>query len=444
MARRLGPVLACLLGCGDNRPPPEPDLVGDLAVESVATVSADKVLAIAIAGIDVRTFIVARATTQGADFCQNCLDPKPTDCAATCRRAVLEVTRHRTNGTAEPSGRFHEAFPLTADHDVGALDVIALDDTHAGVAWLECDNATCGPALPRRSCTARYAVVDLLTGRGGPVATLYQGWHGDLQLAFDPRTRRLLALVGEPLASGAGIRAAIYDEQAATQLAPWESYGGRAAAAPAATAGAGGFVIVADDPVPAARGSVEPCTEACDCPPTGVPSLATGGLYAFRPDVDRPAERIAPGRNGDMYRAREAIAAIDAGGRVAVASSQSKDGSAELFEPAAGGWVRRHASRAPSPLWLGALGDEAHLAWIGSEPDPARPDVQHLVGGAVLIGQFEQRGELRALDGGRVRRAAPVAADSGVTTTFLLRDVLTPGGDAASQHFEVLAIHAIW
>src|SRR5689334_15168330 len=169
MARRLGPILACLLGCGDNQRPAEDDLVGDLAVESVATVSAEKVLAIAIAGIDVRTFIVACATTQGADFCPNCLDPKQTDCAATCRRAVLEVTRHRTNGTAEPAGRFHEAFPVTAEHDVGALDVIALDDTHAGVAWLECDNATCGPALPKRSCTARYAVVDLLTGRRGPV-----------------------------------------------------------------------------------------------------------------------------------------------------------------------------------------------------------------------------------------------------------------------------------
>jgi len=444
MARRLGPVLACLLGCGDNQRPAEDDLVGDISVESVATVSAEKVLAIAIAGIDVRTFIVARATTQGADFCPNCLDPKQTDCAATCRRAVLEVTRHRTNGTAEPSGRFHEAFPVTAEHDVGALDVIALDDTHAGVAWLECDNATCGPALPKRSCTARYAVVDLLTGRRGPVATLYQGWHGDLQLAFDPRTRRLLALVGKPHASGAGIRAAIYDEQGTTQLAPWESYGGRAAAAPAATATAGGFVIVADDPVPAARGSVEPCTEACDCPPTGVPSLAAGGLYAFRPDVDRPSERIWPGRAGDMYRAREAIAAIDAGGRVVVASSQ-KDGLAELFEPADGGWARRYVSPAPSPLWLGALGDDTHLAWIGSEPDPERPAVQHLVAGAVLIGQPEQRGELRELDGGRVRRAAPVSAGDSVTTTFLLRDVATPAGsDAASQRFEVLALHAIW
>src|SRR5690242_12108920 len=212
MARRFGPVLACLLGCGDDPPTAPLDLVGDLAAESVATVPSDKVRAAAIAGIDARTFLVARAIGQGADFCPECLEPEPTDCAATCRRAVLEVTRFRTGGASDPPSRFHEVFPQTAAHDIGGIEVVALDETHAGVAWLECDNATCGPSLPRQSCTARYTKVDLLTGRSGAIATLYEDWYGELQLAFQPRTRQLLAVVGKQIPSGAGVRAAIYDE----------------------------------------------------------------------------------------------------------------------------------------------------------------------------------------------------------------------------------------
>ena len=446
MERRLGLVLACLLGCGDDRPAPVPDLVGDLSVESVAAVSSSRVRAISIAGVDVRTFMVARATTQGADFCPECLGPDPTDCAATCRRAVLEVTRYRTSGASDPPGRFYEAFPETADHDVDAIDVVALDDTHAGVAWLECDDATCSAAAPRRSCTARYTTVDLLTSRRGPIQTLYQGWYGDLQLAFDPGARRLLALIGKPLGAGVGVRAAIYDEQGAALLAPWQAYGGAAASAPVATAGPGGFLIAADDPAPDVPAPSEPCVDACDCGSQPASDPVTGGLYAFRPGIgiDHPAERISPGRGADgAYLPRQAIAAIDAGGRVVVASSQPEDGAAELFEPEVGGWTRRHVSQAPAPMWLGALGDATHLAWIGCDrsDDPAAP--QHLVAG-VVAGDLEQRGEIAELAPGVVLRAAPVRSGDDVTTTFLLRGVSASGPGAPPASFEVLAVRASW
>lgn len=447
MEWRIGLVVAGLLGCGDDRPAPVPDLVGDLSVESVADVSSSRVRAISIAGIDVRTFMIARATTQGADFCAECLGSDPTDCAATCRRAVLEVTRYRTSGASDPPGRFYEAFPETAEHDVDAIDVVALDDTHAGVAWLECDGATCGASAPRRSCTARYTTVDLLTSRRGPIQTLYQGWYGDLQLAFDPRARRLLALVGKPPGAGVGVRAAIYDEQGAALLAPWQAYGGAAAGAPVATAGVDGFLIAADDPAPGVAAPSEPCADACDCGSQTDSDPVTGGLYAFRPGpgIDRPAERISPGRGADgAYVPREAIAAIDAGGRVVVASSQPEDGAAELFEPAVGGWTRRHSSQPPAPLWLGALGDATHLAWIGSDRggDPGAP--QHLVAG-VVAGDLEQRGQIAELASGAVLRAAPVRTGDDVTTTFLLRGVAASGDPGAPpERFEVLAVRASW
>ncbi len=439
------PVLAWLLGCGDNQTPPPVDLVGDLVVEQVAAVPSDDVVAAAIAGIDADRLLVASATIQGGSFCQDCLEPVPTSCGAICRRAVLEVTRHRAGGAPDLSARFHEVFPRTKDHEVGALDLVALGEMRAGVAWLECDHAPCGASLPRRSCTARYTTVDLSTGRAGPIETLYQGWYGDLRIAFDPRTRRLLALVGKQARSGVGVRAAIFDEQGATQLAPWASYGGADARAPSATASAGGFVIVADDPAPATPGPAEPCADACECASPGLAGQPTGGLYAFWPGVARPAERIAPGRSLDgAYTAREAIAAIEAGGRVIVASSQASTGLAELFEPAIGGWLRRHSSRAPVPQWLGALGDQARLAWLGSEPDAEQPDEQRLVTGVVLIGQLQQRGELAELAPGRVLQVAPVAAAGAVRTTFLLQAVSAPGGGATPERFEVLAARAIW
>jgi hypothetical protein len=240
------------------------------------------------------------------------------------------------------------------------------------------------------------------------------------------------------------VRAAIYDELAGTLLSPWQPYGGASARAPVVTASPGGFVIAADDPAPMRPPLAEPCAEACDCPASASPDLVTGGLWAYRPGLDRPAERITPGRGIDgTYRPREAIAAIEAGGRAVIASSQAPHRSAELFEPVLGGWLRRHVSSAPVPTWLGALGDTDHLVWLGTEPDVEVPTEQHLVAGAVLIDLAEQRGELMALDLGSVLQVAPVAAANAVTTVYLLRGV-SPSGSEPWARFEVLQVHADW
>jgi hypothetical protein len=444
MVWRLGLVLACLLGCGDNETPPPVDLIGDLWVEQVAEVPADRVLAVAIAPDGARGLVIARATTQGADFCADCLDPDSTDCGATCRRAVLDVTHQPGGDAAALSHRFLQVFPETRDHDVTALDLVAIGEAQVGLAWLECDRAPCGAAQPKQRCTARYTIVDLLTGRPGAARTLYQGWYGDLQLAFDLRTERLLAVVGTQGASGTGVHAAIFDASGTTPIAPWRSYGGPGARAPAATASADGFLIVADAPAPDEPGPMEPCVEACDCPEPGTSALATGGLYAFSPGTGRAADRISPGRSPDgVYSPREAIAAIDAGGRVIVAGSHASGSTAELFEPVVGGWLRRHTSRAPTPLWLGALGDASRLGWIGSEPVAGSPAKQRLVAGLVLIGQLEQRGELAELDRGAVIQVAPVRAAGPVRPPFRLRAVRAADG-TTPQRSAVLAGRPEW
>lgn len=425
------------------------NLVGDLSVEMVATLPADDVLGIAIAGLDERSLVVATAETRGFDFCPACLDPDSTDCAATCRRAVIDVTMLDTVGTAFPPDRVIEVFPRSPAHDVTAIDIVALDDTHAGVAWLDCDHSTCGPGTEKQSCTAGYRTIDLLTGNTGPVSVLYQGWYGDLQLAFDRRARRLLALLGSKAATGVGVYASIYNELGTAQHMPWTPQGGAFARAPVATASSTGFVIVAEDPAPTQAAPPEPCAEACDCQGASAPDLAAGGLYVFRPGGVYRTERISPGRGGDgAYRPREVIAAIDVGGRVVVASSQSTNKSAELFEPEDGddgGWQRRHVSKAPMPTWLGALGDYDHLAWIGSEDVPAKPTRQQLVAGVVLKDPpVEQRGDLLEIDLGEVLQAAPVTISNAVTTTYLLRGVSTPGAGPRWTRFEVLEVSAAW
>ena len=452
MARRLGLVVACAacaacaLGCGDNIPPPSFELIGELSVERVATVSADDALGIALAPLDEGAFVIARADSRGGTFCPGCVDLEPAQCPAICRRAVIEVAVHGTSGTVEPSHRVADVFPATDQHAVRAIDLVVLDRMHVGVAWLDCDHAACAPMLAKQSCTAFYATVDLGSGSIGPIATLYEDRYGDLQLAFDPRARRLLAVVGTQHASSTGVRAAIYDETAATQLAPWKAFGGTSARAPAVTVTAGGFLIVADDPAPGRPTPPEPCAESCECLSAAPPELPTGGLYAFRPGLDLSAERIAPGRGIDgLYGAREAIAVVDAGSRVMVASSQARDRAAELFEPAIGGWLRRYGSRAPVPSWVGALADRNHLVWLGTEPVDDGNPAQRLVAG-VFTDDAEERGLVSELDAGEVLEAAPVITETGATRTFLLRGVLAPGGPAAPgwDRFEVLQVRADW
>lgn len=445
MARRLGLVVACVLacpsGCGDNQRPPTLDLIATLSVERVSTLSADDVLATAIASLGDGAFVIARADSRGGEFCQTC---PPSGCPATCRRAVIGVSVHGSSGAPEPVRPVTTVRPATPEHAIDAVDVVVLDRTHVGIAWLDCDGASCAPGLAKQRCTAQYTTFDLVNGHVTPVQTLFEDRFGELSLTYDPRARRLLAVTGTRRPSGAGVRAAIYDETAAMQLAPWQPFGGASARAPAAVTTAGGFLVVAEDPAPGRAPAQDPCTEACECMAAAPPELAAGGLFAFRPGLDLPAVRIAPGRGLDgLYTPREANATIDVGGQPAVASTQASERSAELFEPAVGGWLRRQSTRAPAAAWVGVLGDGDHLAWLGFEPtDAAAAD--RLVAG-VVVEDDEQRGTVGEIAHGAVLDAAPIVAEDEVTRTFVLRGLLAPGADPpAWTGFEVLQVRADW
>lgn len=454
MARRLGlVVVTCILGCGDNHTLPPLGLVAELSAERVAALSSDDTLDIAIAPLTDTAFAIARADTRGGTFCPQCVGIDPSQCPAICRRSLIEVAVHGTTAGAQPARRVAEVFPTTAQRSVDAVALVVLDRMRVGVAWLDCDSTPCSPQRPKQSCTASYTTVQLDSGVVGGIETLYENRHGELQLAFDPRSRRLLALVGTQRPSGVGVRAAIFDDTADKQLVPWTPFGGASARAPAVAATPGGFLIVADDPAPSRAPSTEPCAESCDCMSAAPPELATGGLFAFWPGLELPTTRIAPGRGSDgAYSAREAVAAIDNGGRALVAASQAIDRSEELFEPAIGGWLRRHVSQSPSVAgWVGALGDGDHVAWLGIEPATDGAPPTNLVA-SVVTDDAEERAVVSALAPGSVLGAAPVVTETGATQTFLLRGLLAPGvpepapgaRPSVFEQFEVLAVRAAW
>lgn len=459
MAWRFGLVLTLLAACAEGGS--QRDLVSALTVEPVANIVSSGVRLVSMAGLDAQTFVVARAMEQGADFCSQCVDPNALGCAAICQRTLIDVTRYSAGVAADPVV-VHEVFPLLQSYSVDALDVVALDETHVGVGWLECDHAICGESTERGSCTARYAVVELpdeqpaalRVGRDAPaVATLYNDLYGDLQLAFNPGTRQLLAVLGKQKASGVGVRAAIFDESGAKKLWEWQAYGGAAASAPVPVAEDGGFLIAADDPAPSVPAAAVPCANACDCAPPSVAEQSAGGLYALRPGLDEPPERIAARRTVSADGQPPAIAAVAAAGRVhvIVASTQPGDGDAVVFEPADTGWKPRYAAPAPAPTstptpaprWLGALADETHLAWIGFDGSDDPAEQRRLVAG-VVADQLAQRGEIAEVAPGRMIRVAPVSDGDGVKSTYLLRGVQAVVGGASVPRYEVLAVHAQW
>ncbi|MBP6630073.1 MAG: hypothetical protein KA297_11635 [Kofleriaceae bacterium] len=404
----------------------------------------------AIAALDERRLAIARLDQAGDAFCPDCVGLSPDECPAQCDRtsvsvAVLDVAT-RAWDTAHPVA---VEFPASFDHDVGQVEVVALDDDRVGVGWLACDNGACGGAFAKRSCAARYTTIDLSSGVVGPVQTLYADRFGDLHLAFDPELRALLAVTGSSLAVSAGLYRAIFDETGAAVRSPWAPLGSPAARSPAVLAHDGDFLVVADDWSPRRPPRGAPCGVSCDCLEAGEVEPDEGGLYAFTVDGagvdDDRVERIAAGVDTDgFYGRRERLAAIAAGGAPLVAGTQSIDRHAELFIRDASGWSRRMRVAAPVPTWIGALGTGQRQAWIGAQPEPGQASLaQRLVVGAIDATR-EERATISAPERRSVLAIAPVASAQGVTTTFLLSGRYPDDGGNTWAGLDLLELDAAW
>jgi hypothetical protein len=437
--------------CGDNLTDGSAELVETIAVTQIATLAPADVLALALAPLDVDTVVVARAMARGGAFCGHCAaTPGAGECRSVCKHAVIDVAIHRADGAADLPRSIATVIPTSPFEVIAQLRAVPLGGASVGVAWLECDRSSCDGARAEDRCTARYTTVDFTAFDRGDraAATLYEDRYGDLQLAYDARSRQLLAVVSGAHPSTAGVHAAVFDREGARFIEPWHALGGSAASNAAITAATrGGFVVATEDPEPARPATGEPCASACDCAGP-VATRETGGVFAHYPGTARPAERVAPGRSYDgSYRTREAIAVIDGGNRVVIAASQERDRAAELFEPRAGGWQLRTSSRAPMPQWIGVLGDADHIAWLGSDPADDDPRNQRLVA-AVVSGDSEERGpilEAAAPSISEVLQSAPVQSAEGVTALFLLRGVLPPeAAIGAYDRYEVSRVRAAW
>lgn len=451
-------IISCALSvaCGDDRAgtnatPDAGSGTGGVAMPSarvVGTIAPDGVRSLAIAALDDHRVAIARAETVGTAFCPDCVGLDPSQCPDVCTRSRISVALH--DADAQRTGAWTPVatvFPPTDQYDVNQVEVVALDGDRAGVAWLECDNSSCMGLYQKQSCTARYATVDLGTGAVGPIATLYEGWFGDVQLAFDATTSTLLAVVGKREAFGVGVRRALFDETGAHVLSAWKPLGSFATRAAATLARGGKFLIVADDRSPSQPAPAAPCAQSCDCLGAGGAELDAGGLFAF--DVAASGDtstRVATGRGDDgFYATREQIAVIDLGDGAMIADTESIDRSAEIFTEDRGAWVPRLRSKAPIPVWIGALGTADHYAWLGSEVEPGQQaTVQRLVAG-VAVGNDSARATFTDPVDRNVFEAAPVATSAGVTKTFLLQGVFGHvGNQVVWDRFELLSVEAGW
>ncbi|MDQ3338134.1 MAG: hypothetical protein M4D80_23460, partial [Myxococcota bacterium] len=226
----------------------------------------------------------------------------------------------------------------------------------------------------------------------------------------------------------------------ARAVSPWQPLGSPAARSPALLASGGHMTVVADDWSPNAAPRTAPCVDSCTCLDGGAIDLATGGLFAFTDDV---ARQVASGRDDrGFYGRREQIAAIDAGGRIVIAATQSIDRNAELFASSGDIWQPLLATPAPIPMWIGALGTADNAAWLGAKPEEGQQaTVQRLVAGVV-------DGELELLDEPADRSVLlvePVPTPAGVTTNILVQGVFErTGGQLRWARFEVIAVDAVW
>src|SRR5262245_50404213 len=189
-------VVCALVSCGDNFPPDaiEADILSQLSVRVVGTLHPDRDRGLAIAALDESSIAVARATSAGDAFCPDCIGVDPAQCPAICRRARIAVEVHHPDGAPDAAITIAQVFPLTPEHDVDGIDIVSLGNHRVGIGWLDGDNSPCMGVYPRQTCDARYTTLDLNTLSVGPLATLYRERYGELQLAADPSTGRVLVL----------------------------------------------------------------------------------------------------------------------------------------------------------------------------------------------------------------------------------------------------------
>ncbi len=453
-------VVLAIGACGDDRVPEvngdaggdgdagaSSELLAGVDVEVVGEVSTG-LRAASIAAMDRDTVAVARVDDLGEAFCPDCVDLDPDECPDACQRARVSVSVLDA-ATGELAGETLVAqfFPPTYDHSVDQVEIVRIDEGRVGVAWLECDNQTCNGLFAARTCSARYATVELESGAVSPPVTLYEDRFADLTLVAHPGRDQLLAVTGKGHgAYRTGVRAAVFSLDGDDVLLDWRAIGGQQALAPAAAATADGFAIAVADADPAAEPPADACQVSCDCLEFLAPDAEDGGLYVHRLSVDEAqiVDPLAVGLDDEgFYRAREVLAILRAGDSLAVASTQAIDREAEIFVMDEAGWTRRHASPAPIPMWLGILGDASWTAWLGSDPEEGGPaTVSRLVGGASSGGEQARSPLADAVDS-NVFEAAPLVGDLGVDTTFLLRGIFDRSGDQVSwARLEVVRVSA--
>ena len=442
-----GLVVVAMFGCGSiNGADDVADPNEQLEASVVGAVSPG-LAAASLAALDDNQVAIARATVTGDAFCPDCVDLDPAECPAQCQRTHVSLTvLDATSGAAGRELDIQQVFPKSFDHDVDQVEAVALGSDRVGVAWLDCDNARCGGLFAKRSCTARYTVVDVDTGATTPVVTLYENRFGNLQLVRG--AGQLLAVTGMSYGTyGTGVRAAVFDETGQL-LSPWTAIGGIDALSPSAAATDDGFAIVVDDRRPDDAPPATPCASSCDCSGSIQVDPIAGGVYVYELSSTGALRRdpiaIGLAQDGHLpnghYHAREVLAVMRRDDDLVVAAGQAIDMEAELFVGRRESWNVHGGFDSPIPLWIGVIGTGDTIGWLGSQPQPGAATVNRIVAG-IATSASDSYGPITDPVDSYIFEAAPLATSAGVTSTFLLRGIFDRTETSTSwKQFEIVKV----
>lgn len=332
--------------------------------------------------LDANRLAVIDTVVEGDALCPDCVDIPLDQCPASCERHHLDVhVRDHDGAVLGPAARLVTWFPPAFDHYAGEPARVALGGATFGLVWRECDGRACSPGISSQRCTGRYQRFDGDGQALGEPVTLYEGWWGDVELAYNTAEEQILVL-HSPIQGGAltSARITVIDPAGATLL-PWTAIGSSMRFAVAATAHGAGFMVALTDGHPGGA-TTDPCQVSCDCFTLSPPLTPDTAVLAV------PVDEYGLGAV-ETIAAETVIAVpqlVSRGDRLVLIGVRSDE--AVAFERMAGAWTERGSLEAPSMLWFDGrlLGDGTAL-WLGSDQtDPEDANVQQLVAGAIAAG----------------------------------------------------------
>lgn len=412
---------------------------GEVSVELDAQTIAELGDGAYLLALDSTRLGVIEPREEGDALCPDCVTLPPDQCPASCERHHLDLHVRDHDGTPlSATERLLTWFPAAFDHYAGVPARVALASGFFGLVWLECDGSPCSPGIAGQSCTGRYQRFDDTGAPSGSAVTLFEGWWGDVELAYNATEDQLLVLHAPPQAGSFGSARVTLIDPAGTTLLPWTAVGSNLRFSAGAAAHESGFVVVIADGDPGGATS-GPCAASCDCLTLTPPVTPDAAVLAFVVDASGVGQ-------AQVIASQTVVASprLVAQGDELVLSGLRGEYAA-VFASSAADWVERGTLAAPSNLWFDArVLPNGTALWFGSDqPDAEDALLQRLVAGATTAAA---QSRLTVGEPERVFVFEPtrtgIGLEDGSVRVFAVRGRWTASEPPDWERFEILRIDA--